>query len=91
LVGDHEFDALIPKAEAAGLDRYSALGYRDTQQASFPDNNNGSYNQSIIRFDTVATRFVVVGSGRSRDFGCTTLWIFEHSSLSAYLLLWRSC
>jgi len=56
LVGDHEFDNLLRKAESAGLDRYSALGYRDSQQVTFPDSNNGSYNGSIVRFDTVSSQ-----------------------------------
>jgi len=56
LVGDHEFDSLLRKAESTGLDRYSALGFRDSQQVTFSDSNNGSYNGSIVRFDTVSSQ-----------------------------------
>jgi len=55
-VGDNEYEALVRKAEGAGLDKYSALAYRDSQEASFPDTNNSSYNSSIVRIDTVSSQ-----------------------------------
>jgi len=56
LVGDNEYEALVRKAEGAGLDKYSALAYRDSQEASFRDTNNSSYNSSIVRIDTVSSQ-----------------------------------